>query len=143
MNIPVFTSTVLFVPLISRTLKEGKKVGILTVSTEFITRWDNLLLRECGVDESIPIAIAGMNESEYMDTFWSQLNSDYNPEEVERAVVDVARKMVSADPDIGAIVCECTEMPLYSEAVRDATGLPVFDAVDMVKYVYNMVKQRR
>lgn len=142
-TIPVFTSTILFVPLISRSLKRGQKVGILTASAESLTRWDNLLLRECGVDESIPIAITGMTESDYCGVWWSQLNLDFNPEEVERAIVNVAKNLVSANPDIGAIVCECTEMPSYSEAIRGATGLPVFDAVDMVKCVYSMVRPQR
>lgn len=140
---PVFTSTVLFVPLISRSLKKGQKVGILTVSAEYLTRWDNMLLRECGIDESIPIAVAGMTESDYCEVWWSQLNSGFNPEDVEQAIVNVAKEMVFTNPDIGAIVCECTEMPPYSRAIQEATGLPVFDAVDMVNYVYSMVRPRK
>lgn len=141
-SIPVFTSTVLFVPLISRTLKERQKVGILTASTETLTRWDNMPLRECGVDESIPIVITGMTQSDFCETWWSQLNLGFNRAEVEQAIVKVAQEMVSANPEIGAIVCECTEMPPYSRAIQAATGLPVFDAVDMVNYVYSMVGPR-
>jgi Asp/Glu/hydantoin racemase len=139
-SIPVFTSSVLFVPLISRTLRKGQKVGILTSSAEALTRWDKLLLRECGIDESIPITIAGMTESDYCETWWSGLDEGFKREEVEQAIVNVAKKMVSDNPEVGAIVCECTEMPLYSDAIRHATGLPVFDPVDMVKFVYNMVR---
>lgn len=142
-RIPVFTSAVLFVPLISRALKREQKVGILTVDTQRLTRWDNMLLRECGVDESIPIAMAGMTDSRYCETWWSQLNLDYNRVEVEQAIVNVAKEMVSTNPDIGAIVCECTEMPPYSRAIQEATGLPVFDAVDMVNYAYNIVRPRK
>lgn len=142
-SIPVFTSSVLFVPVISRALKRGQKVGILTFGTERITRWDNKLLRECGIDESMPIVIKGMVESAYAKAWHSQLTPDFNQEEVEQAIVNVAKEMVSANPEIGAIVLECTEMPLYSAAIQEATGLPVFDAVDMVKFVYNMVRPRR
>jgi len=141
-NIPVFTSTILFVPLIFRTLKKGQKVGVLTASAELFTRWDNMLLRECGVDESIPVVISGMSESDYCEIWWSQLNQGFNKKKVEEAIVEVALKMISDEPNIGAIVCECTEMPPYSEAIRNATDLPVFDAVDMVNYVYSLVKNR-
>jgi len=141
-NIPVFTSTILFVPLIFRTLKKGQKVGILTVSAELLIRWDNMLLRECGVDESILIVISGMSESDYCETWWSQLNQDFDKKKVEEAIVKVALRMISEEPEIGAIVCECTEMSLYSKAIRNATGLPVFDAVDMVNYVYSLVKNK-
>jgi Asp/Glu/hydantoin racemase len=138
-SIPIFTSTILFVPMIYRTLRKNLKVGILTVSKEAITRWDNLLLRECGVDETIPIVIAGMTESDSCDTWWSQLDSGFSQEEVELSMIKAAQKMVSDDPSVGAIVCECTDMAPYSGAIAKATGLPVFDAADMVKFVNNMV----
>ena len=101
-----------------------------------------MLLRECGVDESIPIVISGMSESGYCEIWWSQLNQGFNKKKVEEAIVEVALKMISDEPNVGAIVCECTEMPPYSKAIRNATGLPVFDAVDMVNYVYSLVKNK-
>jgi Asp/Glu/hydantoin racemase len=139
-EVPVFTSTLLFVPLISRTLKKNQKVGILTVSSEALTRWDHKLLRECGVDKTIPIVIAGMTESEYCDVWWSQLDLDFDPEKVQSSIANVAKKMISDNPEIGALVCECTDMTPFLHAIRHATDLPVFDAVDMVRYVYNIVK---
>ena len=138
-EIPVFTSTLLFVPLVCRTLKKNQKVGILTVSSETLTRWDNKLLRECGIDKTIPTVTFGMTESEYYEVWWSQLGSDFDPEKVQDSIVQVAKKMVAEHPEIGAIVCECTDMTPYSKAIRQATDLPVFDAVDMVRYVNNIV----
>lgn len=32
-------------------------------------------------------------------------------------------------PDARAFLFECTELPPYSDAVRHATGLPVYDAI--------------
>ena len=128
--------------MIFRTLKKGQKVGIITASAELLTWWDNMLLREFGVDESIPIVISGMSESKYCETWWSQLNQGFDKKKVEEAIVKVALKMISEESKIGAIVCECTKMPPYSEAIRNATDLPVFDAVDMVNYVYNLVQNK-
>lgn len=139
-NIPVFTSSLLLVPLISKTLKDGQKVGILTASSRILTAQNKRILKNCGIDESIPIVIAGMSESDYAETWWSQLDLDFDRKKVEEAIVSVAKKMVSENPDIGAIVCECTEMPPYSEAVRRATSLPVFDSVDVVRFVHGAVK---
>ena len=142
-NIPVFTSTILFVPLIYHSLNHRKKVGILTVSSKLVTRWDNMLLKECGVSESIPLVISGISESEDCKIWWSQLNDGFDQKKVEESIVGVALKMISEEPEVGAIVCECTEMPPYSKAIKSATGLPVFDAVDMVNYVYGLVKNGR
>jgi len=142
-SIPVYTSTILFVPIVYRGLKPGQKVGILTVSAEMFSARDNLLLRECGVDDSIPVVVAGVNESEFVSDWLSVVTPDFDPEVVKKAIVNLALKMVSDNPDVGSIVIECTDMTPYSQAIRNTTGLPVLDAVDMVKWVHHQVKPTR
>jgi len=139
-NIPVYTSSVLFAPLIYRGLKPGSKIGILTVSSAILTARDNILFRECGIDDSIPIVIAGLNESEDAEVWLSTVTPEFDAQKVQQAVVNTAVKMVNENPDIATIVIECTDMTPYSAAIRAATQRPVFDAVDMVKWVHNMVQ---
>ena len=100
----------------------------------------NLLLRECGVDDSTPVVVAGVNESEFASYWLSVVRPDFDPEVVRHAIVNLALKLVSVNPDAGSIVIECTDMTPYSQTVRNATGLPVFDAVEMVKFVHHQVK---
>ena len=38
-------------------------------------------------------------------------------------------RIESGQPDIRAILMECTELPPYSDAVRHETKLPVYDAM--------------
>jgi Asp/Glu/hydantoin racemase len=138
-NIPVFTSTIQFIPQIYYSMKKDKKIGILTVSSKLLTRWDNLLFRMCEVDPSIPVIIEGMTESEYSNIWWSQLEKDYDPEKVGLSLLKVAEEMLNKNPDIGAIVCECTEMPLYTGIIREKIGIPIFDANDMIEFAYQLV----
>ncbi|MCK4354541.1 MAG: hypothetical protein KAW83_04735 [Dehalococcoidia bacterium] len=157
-DIPVFSSNLLVVPLALRVIGKGKKVGILTDSSEILSKDDCKVLRGCGIQpESRRIVIRGMEESEYQDIWITQFGGgeiekgnwnleegevaklelgEFNIKKVEEAVVSVAEKMVSENPDIGAIVLECTEMPLYAKAIRKATGLLVFDSVSLVKYIH-------
>ena len=44
-------------------------------------------------------------------------------------IVKLALDTVKANPKLRAIIFECTELPPYSDAVREATGLPVFDSI--------------
>ena len=150
-NVPVFTSSLLQVPFVSRSLKKGKKVGILTGSARHVRDQNYKLLRNCGIDASVPCIVKGMDESEDVDLWRSQFvqamtpgksSSAYDPRKVEALMAKEAKKMVSENPDIGAIVLECTEMPLYSAAVQEATGLLVFDSSTMVRYVYNACVKR-
>jgi Asp/Glu/hydantoin racemase len=48
-----------------------------------------------------------------------------------------AERLIGKHPDVGAIILECTNMPPYAGTVRQATGLPVFDAVTMVNHAYS------
>ncbi|MBA7479919.1 hypothetical protein ES707_15360 [subsurface metagenome] len=160
-DIPVFSSILLIVPLVLRMLGKGKKVGILTDTSAYLLRDNYKVLRGCGIQPESPrIVIKGMKQSDYRDIWATQYYGEpkeefkesyeawktgstpieeigeFNLQKVEEAIVSVAEKMVSENPDIGAIVLECTEMPLYAKAIREATGLLVFDSVSLVKYIH-------
>jgi hypothetical protein len=45
-------------------------------------------------------------------------------------VVTAGRRLVAAHPKVGAVVVECTNMPPYSDALRAALRLPVYDGYD-------------
>jgi Asp/Glu/hydantoin racemase len=141
---PVFTSSLLQVPFVSRSLKKGKKVGILIARASLARSNNYKMLRSCGIDESIPYVIRGMDESEDKEIWRTQfrVGSGYDPKKVEAVMVSEAKKMVSENPDVGAIVLECTEMPLYAAAVREATGLLTFDSSTMIRYVYHAVVKK-
>ena len=138
-EIPVHTSSLLHVPEIHRNEAQGGRVGILTVSESQLVARDRAVLKGCGISDSIPLAIAGMNESPWADTWLKMTTPEYDMAETEQAVVKTAQALVEQYPDIGALVLECTDMPPYSAAIRQATGLPVFDAVDLIKQVYQDV----
>ena len=144
-NVPVFTSSLMQVPFIARALGKEKKVGILIASAKMARAQNYRLLRSCGIDESVPLVIKGMDESEDVDVWRKQFQpgSGYDPKKVEEVMVKEAKKLVSENPEVGAIVLECTEMPLYAAAVREATGLMVFDSSTMVKYVYNSIVKKK
>lgn len=138
-DVPVYTSSMLYVSELADSLPAGKRLGILTVGESFLRAHDNVLFSECGIDEAtMPIAIAGMYESDQVDKWSTMASDDFNPAVVEDALVTVAKKLVADYPDIDMLLFECTDMPPYAEAVRRATGLSVFDPVDMVKRVNAM-----
>jgi hypothetical protein len=62
---------------------------------------------------------------------------------LEREVVQVAQLMVQNDPEIGALLLECSCLPPYSAAVQEAVRLPVFDFITMINYVYSALAQSR
>lgn len=150
-EIPVFTSSLMQVPFVSYSLKKGKKVGIMVAEAGLARADDYKMLRACGIDESTPYVLVGMDESEDVEIWNSQFfpgledeypGVDFDPKKVEDVMVSEARKMLLENPEIGAIVLECTEMPLYAAAVREATGLLVFDSSTMVRYIYHAIVKK-
>ena len=138
-EIPVYTSSMLFVPELVSQLPDGKRLGVLTVGEGFLRAHGNALFTECGISDEMPIAIAGMYESDQVDKWSTMASGDFDSALVEEAVVNVAKKLQADYPDIGMFLFECTDMPPYADAVREATGLDVFDPVDMVKRVNTLV----
>ena len=78
----------------------------------------------CDVDDQwiIPIAI---EETGSLDSV-----------AVEKEVVAVARNMVAENPQIRAILLECSLLPPYGAAVQAAVNLPVFDYITMINFVF-------
>ena len=54
-------------------------------------------------------------------------------------MIKVGQKMLSEHPDIGAIVLECTNMPPFTKALQESTGLPVFDVINLIRYVHDAI----
>jgi Asp/Glu/hydantoin racemase len=132
-QVPVFTSSLLLVPLVHRLLPPGRRVGIMTVNAGSLTAEQ---LAGAGIDGDIPIAVAGMEtEKEFTRVLLgNELVLDVDAAREEHA--RVARRLIGEHPDVGAIVLECTNMPPYAADIQRETGLPVFDIVSLVTMVH-------
>ena len=136
-EIPVFSSSLLQVPVVSRLIGKNRKVGIITVDANLLTKEH---LRRVGIDESVPHTVCGLERENF---FVSELEPTKRLKALEGVLVPFATKMVKEDPEIAAIVYECTLLPPTSAAVQEATGLPIFDVITLIKWAYSAVVQKR
>ena len=58
-------------------------------------------------------------------------------------IIEAGRALVASHPEVGAIVLECTNMPPYAAALREAVGLPVYDIYSMVNWFHAGLRPRR
>lgn len=132
-KVPLFTSSLLLVPLVHRMLGPGRSVGIMTVNAGTLT---HAHLEAAGVGASVPVAIAGLEtEKEFTRVLLGdELELDVDAARAEH--VRVARRLCAEHPEIGAIVLECTNMPPYAADIQRETGLPVFDILSLVRMVH-------
>jgi len=141
-KIPVFTSPLLMVPIVHRMLSSKGRVGILTAGAANLGPGH---FGPVGIDpEVIPLGIAGMEEyDEFRQVILEESKVEADVDLMEREVLDAAKKLLRRYPDIEAFVFECSDLPPFSKSVQDATGLPVFDFITMIRWVYSAVVQKR
>lgn len=132
-DVPVFASSLIQVPLVYRMLRKGQKVGIITADRPCLTEAH---LREAGITEEIPVCIMGIEDTEEFSRIRDDSKAAVDVSKFEQEVVEVARRLVDEEKHVGAIVLECTDLPPFAAAVRRAVGLPVFDIVTLAHMVY-------
>lgn len=138
MDIPVGLSSLVQIPWIRATMKSGKKIGILTANAAAIS--DNLL-KQCGIEDSSDLVITDLRYGENFSAIMED-RGFFDNAGTRREVVGAAKQLVEDNPDIGAILLECSDMPPYASAIQEVTGLPVYDFITLIKWLNGAVMQR-
>ncbi|MCK5509896.1 MAG: aspartate/glutamate racemase family protein [Desulfobacterales bacterium] len=134
LDVPVFSSSLLQVHLAQSIIKKNQKVGIITARKESLTREH---LAAIGIDQ-YPLAIIGMEKAEEFSSVFIEGKSTLDSEKCQQEMKATALKLKELNPDIGAIVLECTNMPPYTKIIHTATGgLPIFDVVTLINYAHS------
>jgi len=136
-RVPLFTSALLLVPLVHRMLPPDRVVGIMTADASALGAEH---FGGAGITPEMPVVVAGLEtEKEFTRVLLADLPAlDVDAARGEH--VAVARRLVAAHPEVGAIVFECTNMPPYRADVQEATGRPVFDVTTLVRMVRDAVE---
>lgn len=133
-NVPVFTSSLMLVPMVSSMLGPDQKVGIMTVNAAALGEphfngvgWTS---------EDYPVVVVGMENEPLFTKVFAENRLEFDVDQMETDMVNVARRLVAEHLDVGAIVFECTNMPPYAHAVQKAVGLPIFHIFSLIDMVY-------
>jgi len=129
--VPVMTSALLQVPLVERTLPEGRHAGIVTYSAAALAPD---VLAAAGVNPYAPIE--GVTPGGYFADAIRNGAVEADQARMAEDVVAAARRLVGAHPKVGALVLECANMPPYTAAVKAAVEIPVFDAAQLIRWFY-------
>jgi Asp/Glu/hydantoin racemase len=138
-GVPVATSSLMQVPWVQTTLPPGKRVGVVTVSASSLTPKH---LEAAGVPLDTPIAGTETGK-EFFRVLIKAEKDDMDVALAEQDVVEAGMRLVASNPDVGAIVLECTNMPPYAAALQAAVGLPVYDIYSMITWFHAGLRPRR
>jgi len=138
-QVPVATSSLMQVPWVQATLPPGKRVGIVTVCKASLTPAH---LEAAGVPLDTPV-IGTEGGREFFRVLIRAEAEDMDIALAEQDILDAGRTLVARHPEVGAIVLECTNMPPYAAALREAVGLPVYDIYSMIRWFQAGIRPRR
>jgi hypothetical protein len=124
--------------MVNRLLPRGKRAGILTISGSTLTLRH---LEKAGVPSDTPVGSTegGREFTQAILGNRLQLNIDAARDDN----VEAARTLVSAHPEIGALVLECTNMMPYAADIRAAVGMPIFTMDSFVSWFQSGLDPKR
>ncbi len=139
LNLPVFLSSLLQIPFIRSMLKSKEKLGIITANAEVLTE---KVFQKIGLEKDDKLIIVGLEESPAFKQTVIAESGFLDKATIEKEVIDAALLLQKKDKSIGAILLECSMLPPYGAVVQRATGLPVFDFLTMIDYVYSSLNKK-
>jgi len=131
-DVPVATSALMQAPLIERLLPPGRRVGILTVSAATLAPEH---LEAAGVATDTPVVGTDQHGREFTRVLLGN-EERLDVAAAEQDILEAGERLVAAHPEVGAILLECTNMCPYARALRDHTGLPVYDMYAFVTWFH-------
>ena len=132
-DIPIFTSSLIQVPMVYRMLRRNQKVGILTASKSTLTEAH---LKAVGA-ETIPVCVAGMDDrQEFCDVVIEGRRHELDTDRLADEVLSAVEELAEDHPEMGALVIECTDLPPFAHLIQEKIHVPVFDIVTLTNMVY-------
>lgn len=114
-SVPVYISGLIQVPMVHCIFRRDQKVGIFAAKKNKLTEEH---LRAVGAD-AVPVCIAGMDEQEeFCDVIIDGKRKELNMDRLEKEVLSVVDILVRENPDMGALVLECTDLVPFAHLIQ-------------------------
>lgn len=136
-HIPVFTSTLLLVPMIYTMINRDRKIAIFTENAAVM---DKEYFRQAGWSaDDIPVIISGMPEGSPFSELFIRDRLEEDLVTLKKSVRDMSRAYMQAHPDTGAILLECSNFAPFTDLIQEETGVPVYGLNQLLEYMDSCV----
>ncbi len=138
LNVPFFGSSLMMLPMMVQSMPPGKKVGVITANGPILKKVPAVENSGLSAEDKVNrIVIMGCEDGPEFSGAIMANTGRYNPARVEAEIVSVAKTMVMENPDIGAILLECTELSPHAVAVQKTVRMPVWDYTTLTNWIYS------
>ncbi len=138
LGLPVFLSSLLQIPFIRHLVPVGTGIGIITADSQGLTP---AFLEKIKIPPGPDLVIQGLETCPEFAAAVLTEKGSLDADKIQDEVTAAARSLRTQG--VGAILLECSVLPPYARAVHQATGLPVFDYITMINYVFHALEPHR
>lgn len=137
-GVPLYSSSLIQLPMVARMLRPGQRVGLLVAKKESLTPAH---LAAIG-GESVPVRVAGMaGRPEFSEVILGGQRAELDVDRLADEVVAEASQLADHQ-DIGALIIECTDLVPFANVIQEQVGVPVFDIVTLTQMVHQSLTRK-
>ena len=122
--VPVWSSALLMLPELQA---QGLRCGVITIEASSLT---TAHFEAVGADPRTPVE--GITPGSPLHATLLKDLPTLDIEDAREQVLAAGRRLLARHPELQALVLECTNLPPYAQALRQALGLPVHHIVSML-----------
>lgn len=131
-DVPVFATSLLLVPMIERAFKRGGRIGILTADSRMLGPGH---FEGAGIDPGT-VVVRGLENGPVFEAMAYHDQHELDVDALEAEVVDAARSLFDSGERVDAILLECSLFPPFAAAVQAAVQRPVFDFTHLINLMH-------
>lgn len=134
-DLPIATSSLIQIPFVFACMSPNKKIGVLTFDATVLNKvhFNGVGITDAQIER---MAVKGCPHEGVLHDIIVR-GKPYIHEQLEEELLRMAESLLIENPDLGAYVLECTQMPPFAKSIQDRTGLPVYDGITMVNWFYS------
>ncbi len=129
-NIPVFMSSLLQLPMIARSISSNQKIAILTAFKQKLTPQ---VLSLAGLPDSVEVVTSSI---ETTPEFLNMADENLDTDEFQKRLEEAAAKLFTEHSNIGALLFECAVFTPYAAPLQRKFNVPVYDFVSLIDYAW-------
>lgn len=135
-DVPFAASSLVQIPMVKAMLSPSLNAGVITYDANSLTA-ENFTSSSAGPNTpviGVPDggAFRGLIEG----------GQPYNFKALEDEILTCVRRLLKENPQTGAIVLECTNMPPFAQSITMEIGLPVFDILSVGHWLFQSTQPR-
>jgi hypothetical protein len=134
---PILLSALMQLPTMIAACADEDKIIVMTANGQSLLPMMDLIVQQCGIHSKMEqIVIIGCEDVPYFgEPVAKGLMVDV--EKAQPGIVAKVKDAIRENPSARMVLMECTELPPYSDAVREATRLPVYDSITQSDFSMN------